>query len=101
MAAVWPQVHVDLSLAMPFLGAGSVPPLIEMLSLAPSTKLLYGSDLGGMPELLAVGADWGRASLGEALGWLVERDEVTQDAARGMARQILAHNAAALYGLSG
>ena len=100
MAAVWPQVHVDLSLAMPFLGAGSVPPLIEMLSLAPSTKLLYGSDLGGMPELLALGADWGRAALGEALGWLVERDEVTQDSARGMARQILADNAAALYRLS-
>src|SRR5712692_10495515 len=66
MAAVWPQLYVDLSLAIPFLGSGAVPPLVEMLSLAPSSKLLYGSDLGGLPELLALSADWGRAILGQA-----------------------------------
>jgi predicted TIM-barrel fold metal-dependent hydrolase len=100
MAAVWPQLHVDLSLGMPLLGAGAVPPLVEMLSLAPSTKLLYGSDLGGIPELLALSADWGRAALGEALGWLVERGDLTREAARGIGRQILADNAKSLYDLS-
>ena len=100
MAAVWPQLHVDLSLGMPFLGAGAMPPLVEMLSLAPSTKLLYGSDLGGIPELLALPADWGRAALGEALGWLVERGDLTREAARGIGRQILADNAKSLYDLS-
>ena len=100
MAAVWPQFHVDLSLALPFLGAGAVPPLIEMLSLAPASKLLYGSDLRGLPELFAICAAWGRSALGEALGWLVERGDLSVEEARQVGRQILADNATALYGLS-
>ena len=100
MAAVWPRLHVDLSLALPFLGAGTVPPLVEMLSLAPSSKLLYGSDVGGLPELFALSADWSRAALGEALGWLVERGDLGLEDAREVGRQVLASNAEALYGLS-
>jgi uncharacterized protein len=100
MAAVWPRLHVDLSLALPFLGAGAVPPLVEMLSLAPSSKLLYGSDLGGLPELFALSADWGRATLGEALGWLVDHGDVNLEDARLVGRQVLADNARTLYKLS-
>lgn len=99
MAAVWPQVYVDLSLALPFLGPGAVPPLIETLSLAPSSKLLYGSDLGGLPELFALSADWGRIALAEALGWLLERRGLTEEESRAIGREILSENAMALYGL--
>lgn len=101
MAAVWPQVYVDLSLALPFLGAGALLPLVEMLSLAPLSKLMYGSDLGALPELYALSADWARASLGEALGWLVERRSCGAEEARELGRRILADNARRLYGLSG
>jgi predicted TIM-barrel fold metal-dependent hydrolase len=99
MAAVWPQVSVDLSLAIPFLGPGAVPPLIELLSLAPASKLLYGSDVGALPELLAVVADWGRAALGEALGWLVERGGLGEEEAQEAGGRILSGNARALYRL--
>jgi hypothetical protein len=99
MAAVWPQVYVDLSLALPFLGPGAIPPLIEILSLAPSSKLMYGSDVGGLPELFALSAVWGRAALGEALGWLQERDGVDQMEAVDIGRAILGGNATALYRL--
>ncbi|MFQ5520465.1 MAG: amidohydrolase family protein, partial [Candidatus Methylomirabilia bacterium] len=99
MAAVWPQVHVDLSLALPFLGPGALLPLIETLSLAPISKLTYGSDLGGLPELLALSARWGRAALGEALSWLVERRAMTAEQARAAGRQILSETALALYRL--
>ena len=101
LAAIWPQVHVDLSLAPAFLGPGSIPPLVEMLSLAPWSKLLYGSDVGGLPELFGLVADWTRAWLGEALGWLVERGELSAEDARASGRAILAENAMALYGLPG
>lgn len=97
MAAVWPQVYVDLSLALPFLGPGAIQLLIEILSLAPASKLMYGSDLGGLPELFALSADWARAWLGEALGWLVERGGLTGEAARAIGRRILSENAMALY----
>lgn len=70
------------------------------LSLAPASKLLYGSDVGGLPELFGLAADWTRAALGEALDWLVERGGLTAEEARPAGRQILSENAVALYGLS-
>lgn len=100
MAAVWPGVHLDLSLALPFLGAGAVTPLVEALSLAPASKLLYGSDVQGIPELFALSAEWGRAALGEALDWLVAREQISRADARATARMVLADNARALYRLS-
>jgi hypothetical protein len=99
MSAVWPQVWLDLSLALPFLGAGAVGPLIEILALAPSSKLMYGSDVRGVPELFALSAAWGRDALGEALDWLGRREGLGADATRAIARQILSGNAGALYRL--
>jgi predicted TIM-barrel fold metal-dependent hydrolase len=99
MTAVWPQVHLDLSLAIPLLGPGAVAPLVEVLALAPATKLLYGSDVRGLPELFALAADWGRAALEDALGWLVDRDGMTESAAQEAGRRILSENAASLYRL--
>jgi hypothetical protein len=99
MAAVWPQVSVDLSLALPFLGPGASPVLVEMLSLAPSSKLLYGSDLGGLPELFALSAQWGRAALAEALRWLIERGGISEGQAMTIGSAVLADNARALYQL--
>jgi hypothetical protein len=99
VAAVWPQVFVDLSQMPLFLGPGSIPPLIEILALAPASKLLYGSDVGALPELFGLAAHWTRAALGEALGWLAERGELTVEEARAAGRRILSENAVALYGL--
>jgi uncharacterized protein len=99
MTAVWPQVYLDLSLALPFLGAGAVGPLTEVLSLAPWSKLLYGSDLQGIPELFALSAEWARDALGEALEWLRERRALPGEDGYAIARAILAGNARTLYGL--
>ena len=99
MTAAWPQVYLDLSLALPFLGAGAVAPLTEILSLAPASKLLYGSDLAALPELFALSADWARAALGEALDGLVTRGDLEARAAREVAAMILADNARGLYRL--
>ena len=99
MAAVWPQVFLDLSLAIPYLGPGAVLPLIEILSLAPHSKLLYGSDVQGLPELFALSADWGRAALGEALEWIESRGGLPGGDAQAVARRILSDNARDLYRL--
>ena len=99
MTAVWPQVFLDLSLALPFLGAGASAPLVEVLALAPASKLMYGSDVSALPELFVLSAEWGRAALGEALSWLVERHDLETPEAVAMGRAILADNARALYGL--
>jgi hypothetical protein len=51
----------------------------------------------GLPELLGLAADWTRAALGKALGWLVERGGLTADETRAAGRQMLSENSAALY----
>jgi uncharacterized protein len=99
MTAVWPQVYLDISLALPFLGLGAVAPLTELLSLAPASKVMYGSDLASLPELFALCAGWGRAALGEALDALIERDDIPSVAARSVAAMILADNARKVYRL--
>ena len=99
MTAVWPQVHLDLSLALPFLGPSVVAPLGEVLALAPASKLMYGSDVSALPELFALSATWGRAALGEALDALVARGDASAPEARAIASMILADNARALYRL--
>jgi uncharacterized protein len=99
MTAVWPQVHLDLSLALPFLGAAAVNPLTEILSLAPASKLAYGSDVSALPELFALSARWGRSALGQALGWLVDHDGLPADEAARVGRAILHDNARTLYAL--
>jgi hypothetical protein len=55
--------------------------------------------VGALPETFGHAADWTRAALGEALGWLVERGELTVDEARAAGRRILSENALALQGL--
>jgi predicted TIM-barrel fold metal-dependent hydrolase len=99
MTAVWPQVHLDLSLALVFLGPAAAGPLVEILGLAPATKLLYGSDVGALPDLFVLAADWGRTALGEALDWLVGRRALSAERAAEAARLILSENAERLYGL--
>jgi uncharacterized protein len=99
MTSVWPQVHLDLSLALPFLGPAAAGPLVEILGLAPATKLLYGSDVGALPDLFVLAADWGRTALGEALEWLVSRRGLTTERAIDAARLILSGNAERLYRL--
>jgi uncharacterized protein len=99
MTAVWPQVHLDLSLALPFLGPAAVGPLVEILGLAPATKLLYGSDVGALPDLFVLAAQWGAAALGEALDWLADRQALSTTRAAQTARLILSENAERIYGL--
>ena len=74
--------------------------MIEILSLAPSSKLTYGSDVSALPELFALSAEWGRAALGEALGWLVEHGDLDSAEAGSIARAVLSDNARALYALT-
>lgn len=101
LAAVYPGVYVDLSLALPILGPSFVPLLQELLALAPTAKLLYGSDLGALPELYCLGVGWGREVLGRALGGLVDDGILSAVEAREVAAGILARNAVALYDLQG
>lgn len=93
------NIYMDLSLAIPLVQAGSIPMTAEILGSVPTTKVLYGSDLGSIPEFYWLGARYGRSVVGEALEDLVGKDIWTEAEALEVAGRVLHRNAEALYGL--
>jgi hypothetical protein len=102
LAAVYGNVHLDLSYGIPFLSLGEMRSMTRAaLAVAPFTKLMYSSDGARVPELHWMGAHDGRRVLGEVLGELVTDGDLDGDEARRAGELILRDNACALYGLEG
>jgi predicted TIM-barrel fold metal-dependent hydrolase len=99
LAGLHGNVFLDLSLAVPLVGPSMVGVIQEALSLAPWSKVLYASDLSGIPELYWLGARHGRWALGRLVSGLVSAGFLTEEEALTAARAILAGNAARLYGI--
>jgi len=100
LAAVYPNVFMDVSLAVPF-AAGDVPSVFgQALGLAPTSKVLFASDAFGLPELFWLGARRGRGGLARVLVELVALGALDRREALAAAEQILYRNAADLYGLA-
>src|SRR5439155_4820010 len=67
LASVYPEVHFDLSLSIPLAGRLAPDLVLEALSLAPASKLLFGTDASRIPELFFVAARSWRRALAVAL----------------------------------
>ncbi len=101
LASIYPQVHVDLSLAIPLLGGAAAECLVrEVLALCPVTKLLAGSDGHSYPEMHWRGLRLWRESLGRVLGGEVSAARMDDSEVVPIARAILAGNSARLYQLA-
>jgi uncharacterized protein len=99
LAGTYPQVYVDLSLALPLaepLAAGLVR---EALGLCPAGKLLAASDGHSFPEMHWWGATVWRRALERVLGEEVAAGGLDAPAARALAGRVLARNATRLYRL--
>jgi predicted TIM-barrel fold metal-dependent hydrolase len=102
LAAVYGNVHLDLSYAIPFLSVAEMTSMSRAaLGAAPFTKLMYSSDGARVPELHWLGAHDGRRVLGRVLDELVQDGDLDRDEAMSAARRILRGNAARLYGFAG
>jgi len=99
LAAVHPNVHADLGLAVPYLAANIPAMLREAFALAPASKLLFSTDAYSIPDIFWIAARWGRWGLGVVLAEMITLGAVTRDEALEIAGQILGGNAARLYGL--
>ncbi|HKZ08064.1 MAG TPA: amidohydrolase family protein [Methylomirabilota bacterium] len=99
LAAIYPNVHADVGLAIPHLAAEIPTMLRQLLSLAPSTKVVYSSDASQIPELFWLAARWGRRGLGTILDELMALGALDDDEALTVARRVLGGNAAKIYGL--
>lgn len=94
LCAVYPDVYMDLSLAIPMAGDDGAQALKEALGLCPFSKLLYATDATRYPEVYLAAALAYREGLASALATMF--DAVT---AIDAGRRVLAANARRLYRL--
>jgi uncharacterized protein len=99
LAAIYANVYADVGLAIPHLGAEIPTMLRQLLSLAPSTKVVYSSDASQIPELFWLAARWGRRGLGTVLDELMALGALDGGEALAVGRRVLGGNAAGIYGL--
>jgi predicted TIM-barrel fold metal-dependent hydrolase len=99
LCSVYPDVYMDLSLAIPLAAADGARALGEALGLCPWTKLLYASDASRLPELYFVAGVLHRQALADALGSLVSDGTLTIPQADEAGRLVLAGNARRIYRL--
>jgi predicted TIM-barrel fold metal-dependent hydrolase len=99
LCSVYPDVYMDLSLAIPLAAADGARAVQEALGLCPWTKLLYASDASRLPEVYFVAGVLHRRALAEAFARLVEDGTLTPGEAVEAGRRVLAGNARDLYRL--
>jgi hypothetical protein len=100
LAAVYGQVYFDLSYGIPFLGYDEMLQFTRAaFDVAPSSKLLYGSDGIGVPEIHWLSARDGRNILGTVLSERVANDELDTAEAEAIGTAVLHDNALRLYGI--
>ena len=87
LAAVWPQVYLDVGLTLGYVGpTRAAAVLAEAMELTPFGKLLYSSDAFGLPELYLLGAHTFRTALSRLLDERVAAGEWAAADARRIAR---------------
>ena len=101
LAAVYPNVHLDLGLAIPFAATEYEEIVRQALGLAPSTRVLWSSDGVTIPEHCWFAAVRSRRALAPVRGELIARGALDREEAWTIAHQVLRLNACRVYGLGG
>jgi uncharacterized protein len=99
LAGTYPQVWMDLSLALPLAEPLAAALVREALGLCPAGKLLAASDGHSYPEMHWWGATVWRRALERVLGDEVGAGGLDEAAAGAVAGRVLAGNATRLYRL--
>ena len=100
LAALYPHVWLDLSLAIPFATSGIPTMLREVLGMAPFSKVMFATDAFTMPEIFWLAARWGRWGLGRILDEFIAEGFLTSQEVWPAAEAILGDNARSLYNLN-
>ncbi len=94
-----PNVWLNMAWMYVITMEGSRRTLSEWIDLVPGHRILgFGSDVR-WPELVYAHLEMARACLADVLAEKAQRDFLSQEAARGLARMMLRDNAVELYGL--
>jgi len=90
------NAYLDLSMTVPLLNFSAPRALEDVLGMAPTSKVLYGSDAPSLVEFLWLGAVSIRRALGQVLSCWIQQGLPETEAER-IAHQILHQNAERLY----
>jgi predicted TIM-barrel fold metal-dependent hydrolase len=96
---VLPNIYLDLSVLIPYATANMPNRILEVMELAPASKILYASDATQIPEMHWLSAKLGKRALEQALNKIAERSVITDTEAYEIAKMILADNAKFVYKL--
>lgn len=99
LAAIYPNVWLDLSLAIPFATTGIPAMLRDILGMAPFSKVMFATDAFVMPEIFWLAGRWGRWGLGRVLDEFIVEGFLNDNEAWAAAKAILGENARSLYRL--
>jgi predicted TIM-barrel fold metal-dependent hydrolase len=99
LVSTYPNVFLDLSETMPFTGVGIKEKLRGLLSMAPATKLMYGSDGFNIHELHWFSSIQTKRVLSAVLNEMLGSGEMEEEWAYEAARQFLRENARRVYKL--
>ena len=97
MANVLPRVYCDVSEGIPFAGHAARDIFSQVLTMAPVSKVVYGSDGYALPEINYTSAKLGKQALAQALEALVSDGFIGENEAPEIAGMILAGTARELY----
>jgi len=100
MASVLPNVFLDFSLTIPFLNPVSHQRLMEILEVAPSSKVMYGSDGFGVPEVFWFSAKLGKRLLEKCFARFLEEKVFDENEIYRQAEMVLHKNASELYNVT-
>ncbi len=99
MAAALPNVWIDLSEGVPFALAATDRIFETALDLAPTSRILFGTDAFTGPEHTWLGARLAKQALARVMTRFWERGYITETEGIEIAAAILSGNARAMHGL--
>lgn len=99
LAAIYANVWLDLSLAIPFATVGIPDMIREILGMAPFSKVMFATDAFTMPEIYWVAVKWGRWGLQRVLEEFIVDRLIGEDEAMQVARSVFGESARRLYGV--
>ncbi len=95
----YPNVFMDLGWSLPWLSLNMEQIIDEVLGMAPSTKVMFGTGQHNHAEMAWVAAKVARIALANVLNRKVETGLLSERQAYEIGEQLLYKNAARLYGL--
>jgi len=100
MSHMYPNVCLDLSWPLPWVGLEFKQILRSALAIAPHSKILLGSGQNHIPEFSWAAAKIARKALEGVMNEYVQDGLLTEEQARESAEMLLYRNAQRLYGLN-